>query len=287
MRKLKCIAFLTLLLLSNTYCKKETSSIATSSLISLAIKKSKLVGRQHQITIATGDYTYPTSQALLWYPKEYEDSEKSKKRYPLIIALDGVSEQGTDINLLLHPGTIASHIADGWNARSINPVNGKFYKFIIFTPQCPIPNGWGWSSPHIKTMLSILKTSYRIDTTRIYITGYSAGGWGLWSCITDDENLCKQFAAIVPVSTASADHPDKLTNVGKYGIACWNICGTSDAFYANAVKYNDIINSANPPIEAILTGIKNVGHSAWVQAYDTSWRVDNKNFFEWLLQYHK
>ena len=287
MRKLKCIAFLTLLLLSNTYCKKETSSIATSSLISLAIKKSKLVGRQHQITIATGDYTYPTSQALLWCPKEYEDSEKSEKRYPLIIALDGVSEQGTDINLLLHPGTIASHIADGWNARSVSPVNGKFYKFIIFTPQCPIPNGWGWSAKHIKTMLSILKTSYRIDTPRIYITGYSAGGWGLWSCITDDENLCKQFAAIVPVSTASADHPDKLTNVGKYGIACWNICGTSDAFYTNAVKYTNIINSANPPIPAILTGIKNVDHSAWIQAYDTSWRVDNKNFFEWLLQYHK
>jgi predicted peptidase len=220
MRKLKCIAFLSLLLFSNTSCKKETSSIATSSLTSLVTKKSKLVGRQHQITIATGDYTYPTSQALLWCPKEYEDSEKSEKRYPLIIALDGVSEQGADINLLLHPGTIASHIADGWNARSINPVNRKFYKFIIFTPQCPIPNGWGWSSTHIKKMLSILKSSYRIDTTRIYITGYSAGGWGLWSSITDDESLCKQFAAIGPVSSASADHPDKLTNVGKYGIAC-------------------------------------------------------------------
>ncbi|HEX5151579.1 MAG TPA: prolyl oligopeptidase family serine peptidase [Parafilimonas sp.] len=286
MRKLKCIAFLILLLFSNTSCKKETSQIVTRSYVNLA-KKSALVGRQEQITIATGDNTYPTSQALLWRPKGYEDSEKSEKSYPLIIALDGVGEQGTDINLLLHTGTIASRIAGGWNARSINPVDGKSYKFIVFTPQCPIVNGWGWSAKHIKTMLSILKTSYRIDTTRIYITGYSAGGWGLWSCITDDESLCKQFAAIVPVSAASADHPDKLTNVGKYGIACWNICGANDAFYTNAVKYTNTINSANPPVPAVLTGIKDVGHSAWIQAYDTSWRVNKKNFFEWLLQYHK
>ena len=287
MRKLKCNAFLALLLFSNTSCKKDASSITTSSSVVSAAKRSELIGRQEKITIATGDNTYPTSQALLWCPKDYADFEKSETSYPLIIALDGVGEQGTDINLLLHTGTIASHIADGWNARSINPVDGKSYKFIVFTPQCPISNGWGWSARHIKTMLSILKTSYRIDTTRIYITGYSAGGWGLWSCITDDESLCKQFAAIGPVSSASADHPDKLSNVGKYGIACWNICGTSDAFYTNAVKYTNSINSTNPPIPAILTGIKGVGHSAWIQAYDTSWRIDNKNFFEWLLQYHK
>jgi len=287
MRKLKYIAFLTLLLFSTTSCKKEASSIPTNSFAISAVRKSALIGRQEQITIATGDNTYPTSQALLWFPKDYEDSEKADRSYPLIIALDGVGEQGTDINLLLNTGTIASHIADGWNARAINPVDGKSYKFIVFTPQCPVVNGWGWSAKQVKTMLSILKASYRIDTSRIYITGYSAGGWGLWSCITDDDSLCKQFAAIGPVSAASADHPDKLTNVGKYGIACWNICGTSDAFYTNAVKYTNIINSANPPIPAILTGIKNVDHSAWIQAYDTSWRVDNKNFFEWLLQYHK
>lgn len=273
------------LLLSTVFtlsCTKESPAIVQSFENSSA--RATLIGRQQQIKLSTGDFTYPTSQALLWLPVDYDSNTN---RFPLIIALDGTGEQGPDINLLLDSGTIARRIADGWNATAVNPVNGKTFKFIVFTPQCPITNGWGWSYRQVKHMLTTLKATYRIDTTRIYITGYSAGGWGLWSCITDDTDLCKQFAAIGPVSSASADHPDKITHVDKYGIACWNICGTADAFYTNAVQYTNIINSDKPPIPAVLTSLKDVGHSAWIQAYDTSWRVDKKNFFEWLLQYHK
>lgn len=289
MRKFYCIALLAMLLLYIISCEKQVGQIKTglvsSEANSLAKKNGSLVGRQQQITIATGNYTYPTSQALLWLPPDYNNAKNAGKFYPLIISLDGIGEQGNDISALLHTGTIAKHIADGWNAKVLNSADKKQYKFIVFTPQCP--DKWGWSCPQIKTMLSVLKATYRIDTTRIYLTGYSAGGWGLWSCITDDESLCKQFAAIGAVSTATADHPDKLTNVGKYGIACWNICGTADAFYTNAVNYTNIINSVKPLIPAILTGLQGVGHSAWIQAYDTNWRVNNRNFFEWLLQYHK
>ncbi|MEP6467298.1 MAG: hypothetical protein ABJB05_13395 [Parafilimonas sp.] len=285
MRKLSSFAFILMSFFCALSCTKESSDVVKSSETNLVNRNSAgYVGRQQQITIATGDYTYPTSQALLWLPGGYNQSKNS---FPLIIALDGVGEQGTDINLLLHTGTIAQHIANGWNPKAINPLTGKTSRFIVFTPQCPIANGWGWSCPHIKTMLGILKATYRIDTTRIYITGYSAGGWGMWSCVTDDISLCQQFAAIGPVSSASADHPENIPNVDKYGIACWSICGLDDGFYGNSVNYTNIINSNNPPIPALLTGLQGVGHSAWNQAYDTSWRVNNKNFFEWLLQYHK
>jgi predicted peptidase len=278
------ILFLSLVSIS---CKKEVKPVQSvqSSDIS-EIQVIGTVGRQQEINISTSDYTYPTSKALLWLPKGYSVKPNTAV-YPLLICLDGVGEQGTDINLLLHQGTVAKRIADGWNATAKNPLTKKAKQFIVFTPQCPIPGGWGWSAPHIKTMLNELKATYRIDTTSIYITGYSAGGWGLWSCITDDESLCKQFAAIGPVSTASADHPEKITNVNKYGIACWNICGTADAFYTNAVNYTNIINSNNPPIQAKLTGLQGVGHNAWNFAYDPNWRVDNVNFYEWLLQYRR
>lgn len=284
MRKLLFSAFTALLFLGSLSCTKESSQSVKSSAVS-SVKKSGMLGRQQQITIPTGDYTYPTSQALLWLPGCYNNEAKSQKTFPLIIALDGIGEQGTDINALFHTGTIAKRIADGWNATAVNPANGRTFKFIVFTPQCPVQ--WGWSSPQIKTMLANLEANYRIDVNRVYITGYSAGGWGLWSCITDDEGLCKQFAAIGPISSASADHPDKISNVDKYGIACWSICGTADAFYTNSINYTNIINSNQPVVPATLTGLEGVGHSAWYQAYDPNWRVNNKNFFEWLLQYHK
>ena len=295
MRKLSSIVLFVMLLMASLSCKKETAQFSTVSAANesdLSIKKLRrktqtgdLVGRQQQITIATGDYTYPTSQALLWLPAGYNGIKSIRKKYPLIIALDGVGEQGTDIKALLHSGTIAYHISKGWDPVSKNPADGKDYSFIVFTPQCPV--SWGWSAPQIKTMLASLKKTYRIDVSRVYLTGFSAGGWGLWSCMTDDVSLCQQFAAIGPVSSAAADHPDKITNVAKFNIACWNICGTADSFYGNAVNYTNIINGANPKIPAILTSLKGVGHSAWNQAYDTSWRVNKKNFFEWALQYRR
>lgn len=288
MKKMLFNAFIALVVCHALSCTKEApqaSRVSATSESGNLQNSGTIIGRQQLITIATGDIPYPTSQALLWLPENYVISAKWKKKYPLIIALNGVGEQGTDINAVFNTSTIAKRIADGWNPRAKNPATGEYNSFIVFTPQCPVM--WGWSAPHIKTMLAELMANYRIDATRIYITGYSAGGWGLWSCITDDESLCQQFAAIGPVSTAAADHPDKITNVDKYGIACWNICGTADAFYTNAVNYTNIINTNKPPIPAKLTGLSGVGHSAWVQAYDTSWRVDNKNFFEWLLQYHK
>jgi predicted peptidase len=280
-------AFIAILLLAAFSCTKEplTSAVAANPDNSMAVTAKNKVGRQLQITVPTSDYTYPTSEALLWLPNGY--NKASQAIYPLLICLDGVGEQGKNINLLLHNGTVAKRIADGWNATAVCPTNNRTKKFIVFTPQCPIPNGWGWSAPHVKTMLAYLKENYRIDTNRIYLTGYSAGGWGLWSCVTDDTSLCKQFAAIGPVSTASADHPDKIPNVDKYRIACWNICGTADAFYNNAVNYTNIINSNNPPIPAILTGLQGVGHSAWNQAYDPTWRANDLNFYEWLLQYKR
>ncbi len=269
-------------------CTKENLSSPTAAVSTseVSLSKTKIVGRQQVITIKTGDYYYPTSQALLWLPKNYD--KKSEWGYPLLICLGGRGQNGSsDIRILLNTETVAKRIADGWDAQAVNPVNGRNYKFIVFSPTKDEPHSWGWSASAIKVMLSELKKKYNINNHRVYITGLSAGGWGLWSCITDDESLCQQFAAIGPVSSAGSDHPDKITNVDKYGIACWNICGTADSFYGLAVNYTKTINTNKPPISATLTGLDGVGHSAWVEAYNPNWTRNGINFYQWLLQYRK
>lgn len=282
-------AGITVLLLLCISCKKETTAIAVSSSENSFSETTNLVGRQRVIKIATGDYYYPTSKALLWLPNSYNPSES--KRYPLLISLGGISQNGSpNIDVLLNDKTVAKRISNGWNAEAINPVNGVKYKFIVFSPTKNEPNSWGWSAKGIKVMLSELKKKYKINSARIYITGLSSGGWGLWSCITDDIELCKQFAAIGPVSSAGSDHPEKIPNVDKYGIACWNICGTADSFYGLAVDYTSKINNNDnpkPPISAKLTGLNGVGHNAWVQAYDPKWTHNGINFYQWLLQYKR
>jgi predicted peptidase len=267
-------------------CSKENVTTPKVSASEESLSTTNIVGRQQVITLNTGDHYYPTSQALLWLPTDY--TEKRERGYPLLISLGGRGQNGSsDIHILLNSETVAKRIADGWNAEAVNPVNGINYRFIVFSPTKDESNSWGWSASAIKIMLSELKQKYNINNRRVYITGLSAGGWGLWSCITDDTSLCKQFAAIGPVSSAGSDHPDKITNIDKYGIACWNICGTADSFFGLAVNYTKIINTNKPPISATLTPLEGVGHSAWVQAYDPTWTQNGINFYQWLLQYKR
>ena len=273
-------------------CKKNIAAannnqIAFTAEDSSYLKSFNVIGRQQIITLPTGDATYPTSQALLWVPEIIKKNPKNAKmRFPLIINLYGQGQNGTNLNLMLQDNTMSAYIAGGFNADAVNPADGTPSSFFICRPQCPI--SWGWSAPQVNEMLKQLIKTLPIDTTRIYLTGFSSGGWGLWSCMTDNDNLTNQFAAIIPISSASADHPDKITNVDEYGIACLNICGDQDAFYPNAVDYTNIINSDKPPIPAVLNTLNNVGHSAWVYAYDNTWKkVKGLNISEWMLQYKR
>ncbi|MBS1745916.1 MAG: hypothetical protein JST21_07080 [Bacteroidetes bacterium] len=291
MKKSIRIFLAAIFLFSGISCKKTIEPPAANQAVSAfenssVLKSYGMLGRQYIVMLPTGDYNYTTSQALLWVPPDVLKSPKTKNKYPLIINLYGQGQCGTNLQLMLQGNTMSEYIADGFNAFAKNPKDGKTYSFFVCSPQCP--TSWGWSAPQVNVMLQTLIDSLPIDQTRIYITGFSAGGWGLWSCMTDNNSLTKKFAAIVPISSAAADHPDKITNVDKYGIACLNVCGNQDAFYPNAVSYTNIINSNKPPIPAILKTLKGVGHSAWVQAYDPNWeQINNMNIYEWMLLYHK
>jgi hypothetical protein len=276
---------ITLLLFS---CTKDVNnkhpytSLSAVQVSNAMIDSSQTLGRQFIIKVPTGDWTYPVSKALLWLPKNYLTTTK---KFPLILNLYGQGQCGYNLHNLIIGHTMSEFISEGFDPVAKNSADGKTYQFIVFSPQCPVH--WGWSASQVKVMLQTLEDSFRVDIKRIYITGFSSGGWGLWSCVTDDTTLCSQFSAISPMSSAPGDHPDQLTNVGKYGIACWNICGDLDADYADAVNYTDTINAHNPPIPAKLETLPGIRHVAWFYGYDPTWRPEGKNLYEWLIQYHK
>jgi len=256
-------------------------------LLSAQIFSQTLVGNQQVITVNTGG-SPATSQALLWLPDTYSTDTS---HYPLIIFLGGTGEQGSDISLLLNYGTLPYQISQGFNAEAVNPVDKKTYKFIVFSPQGPA-GSWGWQCvPHLKTMLPQIEAQYRVDPSRIYVTGLSAGGWGTWSCITDDTSFCKGLAAIVPISSAAAQNPQYIGNAATYNVPVWTICGDQDAFWSIAVQYTNTINALNPIVPMKLTDLVGAGHWAWDSAYKPTWydTSDPKklNIYSWMLQYSK
>ena len=132
----------------------------------------------------------------LFKPAGYTPS----KKYPLVLALHGVGEQGTDNTVQL----TAYQLATVW-ARDSN--QAKFPAFVA-APQCP--KGGSWSpmgrpivgsqpSDPEKVAIEILDSltkEFSLDTDRIYIAGLSLGGYGTWDLIM---RYPDRFAAAVPI----------------------------------------------------------------------------------------
>ncbi|WP_177192243.1 carboxylesterase family protein [Chitinophaga arvensicola] len=217
--------------------------------------------------------------ALLQLPDDYGTSNK---RYPLIIFLHGKSKSGNDLEKLTLEG-IPYWLDKGAKIDAVNPVDHQTYKFIFVAPQAP---SWGLAPAAVNEVLNDVISRYRIDTTRIYITGYSAGGWATVMAITDNAKLTKRFAAAVPMSPASIDEANLLhfKMVADAGLHCWYFAGSNELhFLENSQRYIDSTNKYQPG----LTKLSNHGqrHCCWKEFYDPHFKENGMNIYQWMLQY--
>lgn len=242
-----------------------------------------VTGNQNIISVpvnATGSST----KALIYIPKGYA---RSTKRYPLIIFLHGIGQAGTNIKQMLGDG-LPKAISDGLEPKAI--AEGKIYEFIVFSPQAP---EWSYKENQLKYMLPDIISKYRIDTSRIYLTGISAGGFGAYTCIAaGDSSFAKKIAAVVAVSPVALDFSkdaDIKTSIKQYAMPVLNICGTADAMISNARRYDTLINNENPPVKYKLIEIINGTHTVSDTAYNANSTFGNfgMNIYQWMLQHSR
>ncbi|HEY0272314.1 MAG TPA: PHB depolymerase family esterase, partial [Chitinophaga sp.] len=223
--------------------------------------------------------------AWLHLPDDYSTTSTN---YPLLIFLHGLGEAGTDLNLVLAHG-VPRMIANG--AKMQYTVNGKLFKFIVVSPQ--IPSGWS-NEQDIQNLINDVKSRYRIDANRIYLTGLSAGGAGTWNFAASGAKYASNLAALVPVSAAGIDDsklPGLCTLAG-CNVPVWAIGGNLGAdltFLTFLQNYTADINACNPATKAITTVYQGTGHDdgTWDRAYDTAHKYQNPNIYEWMLQYSR
>jgi predicted peptidase len=118
---------------------------------------------------------------LTYVPENY-DSLKNEL-LPVIFYLHGRSVSGTDINRIRRYGL--PYFLD----------KGKKLDFIVVAPQCPWGKNWA-SDNWLDTIYSEISAKYRIDSTRVYLTGMSLGGFGTWELANKYPHT---FAAIAPL----------------------------------------------------------------------------------------
>ena len=215
--------------------------------------------------------------------------DQNTNDYPVLIFLHGVGEQGngtSDLNKVVENGPPALIAQNRWAGLSGDA-------FVVLSPQSPS----SWNIGQLQDFIDYAKEAYRVDDSRVYLTGLSMGAIGIWSYL---KTFPEDVAAAIPIAGNSSLPSSSLCRAKDVPI--WAFHGENDgrvnpriegqrAGSINLVEY--LNNSCNPPTRAKVTLYKNVGHNSWTDTYDLSGRssaVDsqydpfNQNIYSWLLQ---
>eukprot|EP00465_Bigelowiella_longifila_P001737 CAMPEP_0185252334 /NCGR_PEP_ID=MMETSP1359-20130426/1457_1 /TAXON_ID=552665 /ORGANISM="Bigelowiella longifila, Strain CCMP242" /LENGTH=278 /DNA_ID=CAMNT_0027834475 /DNA_START=137 /DNA_END=973 /DNA_ORIENTATION=+ len=204
---------------------------------------------------------------LLYTPKVFELENKKNKdrRWPLLVFLHGAGEMGS--------GSAMGLVADGATGCPQVELHYKrailelHENFVVASPRTD--KGWGDAS-RIKTFTQNLidDKGLRIDPRRVYLTGVSMGGAGVWRGATTG-----LFAAVAPVCAAGVPKPSDIK------VPVWAFHGANDQVVP--VDYTDrsvaTIKKADPSLEIKYTRYDESpgplgypgydGHASWMQVY--------------------
>lgn len=119
----------------------------------------------------------------LFVPDSYSDAAKGP--FPLILFLHGIRKRGSDLRLLDDYGLLDIAVRDG------------SFPYIVVAPQCPADTAWPEHRSTIEALLREVMDEERVDPGRVYATGFSMGGHGVWDLAVHTNGL---FAAFVPLA---------------------------------------------------------------------------------------
>jgi predicted peptidase len=231
-----------------------------------------------------------------YLPEGYSTSSANTK-YPLLIFFHGGLETGndsTELYKILKHGPL-KHVNDGTLPKSFTVAN-KSYKFIIIAPQFNTSEN---SYPNeIDNIIEYSKQNYKVDASRIYLTGLSIGAGQAWNYVGKSANYAKKIAAIVPIGSYLNEEKDefKISNgkaniIASSGLPIWSTHNDGDDICPLSWEVNaiNLVKNSNPSLhpQPKLTVFKSWGHEGWTQTYDPNFKEDNMSIYEWMLQYHR
>jgi predicted peptidase len=204
---------------------------------------------------------------LLLLPKGYD--AKAKRRWPLILFLHGAGERGTNV------WKVATHGPPKNAAAQAN------FPFIVVSPQCPEQQTW--SKDVLLALLDEIVAKHAVDTSRIYLTGLSMGGYGTWDLgLTHPE----RFAAIVPICGGGQmiavllSSRDKAAALKSLGV--WAFHGGKDPVVPLQESQRMVDSLKKVGLSDVkLTVYPEAGHDSWTETYK------NPELYEWLLKHER
>lgn len=210
-------------------------------------------------------------------------------KYPLLIFLHGAGEKGNsqvkadNLNKILVNGPPKLIQTKTWNPK---------YPMLVASLQCH--DDW-WDANKVTKVTEFLMANYAVDTTRIYMTGLSMGGYGTWDQVAVIGKNRSHITAALPICGSGFINSTYVKRAAEVPI--WTFHGDADptvnvSYSINMVK---AINETDPKVKAKVTIYPGVGHDSWTMTYNgkgmgkesPDYDPFNMDVFEWLLQYQK
>ena len=198
---------------------------------------------------------------LLFLPESYAQSTNQK--FPLILFLHGAGERGRDLDSVKRHGI-----------PKIVETNPDF-PFIAVSPQCPEDSWWTSELHTINGLIEEIVEKYQVDTSRIYLTGLSMGGFGTWSLAS---MYPERFAAIAPVC-GGGEVRQILRSLVEMPI--WTFHGKKDDVIPFS-RSEEIVTALKKHGSSIkFTIYPEAGHDSWTKTYD------NPELYKWFLKHSR
>ena len=155
------------------------------------------------------------------------------------------------------------------------------FPFIVVSPQCPV--GGRWDNDALLALLDHVTASHKVDTSRVYLTGLSMGGFGTWSlgCRYPDS-----FAALAPIC-GGGERIDILIGsrerkAALQSLGVWAFHGAKDPTVPveESQKMVDALKRAGAK-DVQLTVYPEAKHDSWTESYA------NPKLYDWFLQHRR
>jgi predicted esterase len=222
------------------------------------------------------------------------DYNSTSKHYPLMVFLHGQGEIGDG-----SPSQLPSVLVNGPPMKIKNgtfpdpvTVNGQSYNFIVISPQLNTWPVWGDEQTAVNDIINYAIAHYRVDTSRMYLTGLSMGGGIAWEYASYNDgtvDYVKRLAGLLVVAGASFPESERAAAMAQDHLPVWATNNQDDptvpSYYS--IDYVQEMNDDGANPAAMVTIFPVSGHGGWVETYNTLTDAAGLTVYEWMLQFQR
>jgi len=214
--------------------------------------------------------------------------------FPLIISLHGGGEAGTDDGASLLNVTnygLPQLVKNGGDGVLEFTWQGKTEGFIMLAPQTNPTLVNNWPVYYVDEMIEYGINNLRVDPNRIFLTGYSLGGKGVWQYAASSTTAASKLAGLIPAAAIPVDAGTNFCNIASSQVAVWVQHALHDEFgnVQQAIDYTNAINACQPLLVPAVDTIYPTGsHGIYMtKTYDFTNGSHYPNLFQWMLKVNR